>query len=113
MKRFKELDKTMRVKYIVAVLLAAVVLCALLLSGCSGEDDSISGCASCQRSCKNCQSEMTGGLNRTVNVYAYDGTLIATYTGRVDIEDNETKVLFDLDGKRYIYYNAIVEIIER
>lgn len=89
----------------VAIVLVTVLCAALLLSGCTG-------CASWQRSCKTWKSEMVGGLDRTVNVYAYDGTLIASYTGRIDIEENDTKVLFDLDGKRYIYYNAIVEVIE-
>lgn len=93
------------VKLVLAVVMLCAMAAAILLSGCTG-------CASWQRSCKTWESEVTGGLNRTVNVYAYDGTLIATYTGRIDVEENESKVLFDLDGKRYIYYNAIVEVIE-
>jgi len=92
-------------KIVLACVLLFTLCCAMLLSGCTG-------CATCQRSCKTWQSEVTGGLNRTVNVYTYDGTLIASYTGRIDIEENESKVLFDLDGKRYIYYNALVEVIE-
>jgi len=92
-------------RIIIAGVLLLTLACALVLSGCTG-------CATWQRSCKSCESEVSGGLNRTVNVYTYDGTLIATYTGRIDIEENESKVLFDLDGKRYIYYNALVEVIE-
>ena len=92
-------------KIILAAVLFTVILGSLIFSGCEG-------CATWERSCKTCQSEMTGGLNRTVNVYSYDGTLIATYSGRIDIEENESKVLFDLNGKRYIYYNALVEVIE-
>lgn len=99
------IQKRRNSRIIVAAVLLVVLCCAMILSGCTG-------CATWQRSCKTCQSEISGGLNRTVNVYAYDGTLIASYTGRIDIEQNDTKVLFDLDGKRYIYYNAIVEVIE-
>lgn len=99
------MKNTRKNKIIIAAVLAVVLCATLALSACEG-------CASWERSCKTCQSEMAGGLNRTVNVYSYDGTLIATYTGRIDIEENESKVLFDLDGKRYIYYNALVEVIE-
>lgn len=92
-------------KYILLGVIIAAVLSVVIMSG-------FTGCASIERSCKDCKSEVQGGLNRTVNVYAYDGTLIASYTGRIDIEENDTKVLFELDGKRYVYYNAIVEVIE-
>lgn len=38
---------------------------------------------------------------------------IASYEGKLDLQENESKVLFDLDGKRYVYYNAVVEVIEK
>ena len=94
-----------KAKIILATVLLVVLCAGIILTGCTG-------CATWERSCKSCQSEISGGLNRTVNVYAYNGELIATHSGRIDIEENESKVLFDLDGKRYIYYNAIVEVIE-
>lgn len=92
-------------KLILLGVIIAALLSVVIMSG-------FTGCATIERSCKDCKSEVQGGLNRTVNVYAYDGTLIASYTGRIDIEENDTKVLFELDGKRYVYYNAIVEVIE-
>ena len=74
----------------------------------------LAGCASTQRSCKSCQSDMSGGLNRIINVYTLDGELIAAYEGLIDIDDNENgSIMFDLDGKRYVYYNAIIEVIEQ
>lgn len=105
LKKIRESEHPRRVKMIMLAVLCAAMLCLSLLGGCTG-------CATWQRSCKSCQSEISGGLNRTVNVYSYNGELIATYTGRIDIEENESKVLFDMDGKRYIYYNALVEVIE-
>lgn len=73
-----------------------------------------SGCASCNRSLKSCNSNISGGLYRIVNVYSLDGKLLATYEGKIDIDDNANgSVMFDLNGKRYVYYNAIVEIIEK
>lgn len=72
------------------------------------------GCASCSRDLKSCSSDISGGLYRTVNVYSLDGKLLATYEGKIDIDDNANgSVMFDLDGKRYVYYHAIVEIIEK
>ena len=97
-----------KIKKWLAVSLIAVILTVFacsMLAGCEG-------CATWQRSCKTWQSEVTGGLDRTVNVYSQTGELIAHYEGRIDIEENESKVLFDLNGKRYIYYNALVEVIE-
>ena len=70
-------------------------------------------CSSCERSMKSCSSDIGGGLDRIVNVYDYQGEKIATYEGQIDIQANNTKVLFDLDGKRYIYYNCLVEVIEK
>ena len=72
------------------------------------------GCASCERDFKSCNSDVNGGLNRVVNVYSYDGQLIATYEGKIDIDNNSNgSIMFDMNGKRYVYYNAIVEVIEK
>ncbi len=104
-KKLREFKDQRKLKLIILAALCVIMVCLSLLGGCTG-------CATWQRSCKSWQSEISGGLNRTVNVYSYTGDLIATYTGRIDIEVNESKVLFDMDGKRYIYYNALVEVIE-
>lgn len=73
------------------------------------------GCQSMGRDIKTTQSEWIGGLDRHITVYSQNGTLLAEYDGKVDIEDNEygNKVLFDLDGKRTIVYNAVVIIQEK
>ena len=88
------------------VLATAVVAASIMFLG--------SGCASCERAIKTCNSDVGGGLHRIVNIYSYGGELIATYEGKIDIDDNtNSSVMFDLDGKRYVYYNAIVEVIEK
>ena len=73
------------------------------------------GCASCERSCVDCASEMNNGLDRIINVYTFNGTKIATYEGKIDIEHkpNVNYVLFHVNGKRYVYYFATLEIIEK
>lgn len=75
----------------------------------------LTSCASFERGMKDFKSEVSGGLKRTVNVYSKNGDLIASYDGKIDIEDSESgnKVKFELDGKRYIYYNCQVEVIEK
>lgn len=88
---------------ILRVIISGVISMALL-TGCT---------ASCERGFKDIQSDWGGGLNRQINVYSLDGNLIASHEGRIDIEDRENSILFDLDGRRYVYYNAIIEVIEK
>lgn len=73
------------------------------------------GCASCERCSTDCVSEMGNGLDRIINVYTFNGTKIATYEGKIDVEHmpNVNYVLFHVNGKRYVYYFATVEIIEK
>ena len=41
-----------------------------------------------------------------------DGKELATYKGKIDLSTNDGGyVKFDLNGKRYIYYNCFVESI--
>ena len=52
------------------------------------------------------------GIEREINIYTAHGDLLASYEGKIDIEDADGGyVKFDLDGKRYIYYNCLVETI--
>ena len=74
---------------------------------------SITGCASFERGVKDAASDITGGLNRTVTVYDYDGNVIKTYEGKIDISESDGgKVKFDLNGKRTIIYGGIVIVDE-
>ena len=70
------------------------------------------GCSSCSRAMVDIKSDIGGGLQREINVYTADGELLAHYEGKIDIETNDGGyVKFDLDGKRYIYYNCFIETI--
>ena len=80
------------------------IISMILLTGCT---------SSCERDLKDIQSDWGGGLNRQINIYSLDGNLIASHEGKIDIEDRENSILFELDGKRYVYYNAIIEVIEK
>ena len=73
---------------------------------------SLTGCASQDRFMTDIKSEVGNGLQRTVTVYTANEDVIATYEGKIDIESADGDyVKFDLDGKRYIYYNCFVETI--
>lgn len=82
----------------------SMLIVALLLCSCS---------ESCARSCKDFNSDMNGGLARTVKVYDIDGDLVAEYSGKFDIEtDNSTYILWDDEmGKRHIIYFSTFNII--
>ena len=65
-----------------------------------------------QRALVDEKSNIGNGLDRTITIYTADGEVIATYTGKIDIETNDGGYIkFDFEGKRYIYYNCFVESI--
>ena len=65
-----------------------------------------------QRAMIDQKSNLDNGLERTITIYTADGNIIATYTGKIDIETNDGGYIkFDFEGKRYIYYNCFVESI--
>ena len=87
-------------------IIAGIVCLALAVSAV--------GCASAERWGKDVRGDLTGGLNRMVNICSHDGKKIASYEGKFDVDINDSgRVKFDLNGKRYICSNAIVEIIEK
>ena len=95
----------MKKKTFIKILAGATLFAAFTFGGCT---------ASCEREWKSMKSDLNGGLQRVVNVYSLNGELIATYEGLIDIDDNENgSIMFELNGKRYVYYNAIVEVIEK
>ena len=70
---------------------------------------SLSGCASMGRFGKSILSDFGGGLDRKVMVFAYNGELLKTYEGQIDLSNSsDTEVMFDLNGKRVIITNAII-----
>lgn len=77
-------------KRIIAKMLVVFVLCFILLIG--------SSCASCDRALKSCNADISGGLYRIINIYSLDGQLLATYEGKVDIDNNQgnNSVMFEL-----------------
>lgn len=71
------------------------------------------GCASLERDCKSCKSDLSGGLDRIVIVYNLNGEEMARYEGKIDLATKDGCIQFEYNGKRIVWYNAIVSILEK
>lgn len=81
------------------VILLVLIICAM----------SLIGCESWSRSVKSVKSDLGGGLDRTVTVYSYDGTVIKSWTGKFDVSENSNETFFDDEnGKRVIIQGGII-----
>lgn len=61
-----------------------------------------------KRALKEQQSDLNGGLERTVTLYSYNGDEIKSWSGKFDVSSSETETYFDIDGKRVIIHGGIV-----
>lgn len=92
---------------ILTILVAGILIIGMFVGGFSYFKCTASG----QRALVDQKANLNNGLDRTVTIYTANGDIIARYTGKIDIEADKTYVKFDVDGKRYIYYNCFVETI--
>lgn len=97
----------MRKKYIGIVVAILVVIAVIWWNF---------GSASVNRMYRNIITDHLGGAERTVEVYTYDGKLLKTYTGTIDVSDSsgvdgETELLID-QSRRVSIINGIVIIEE-
>ena len=88
-------------KRVIFAILAAVVVAVAL-----------SSCASWERGIKDWYSEVGNGLQRTLTVYDYNGQEIRSWSGKMDVVNEENRTLFDMDGKRTIIRGGIIVIQE-
>lgn len=61
-----------------------------------------------KRALKEQESDLQGGLDRTVTLYDYNGNVIDSWSGKFDVSSSETETYFDIDGKRVIIHGGIV-----
>lgn len=66
------------------------------------------GTAKGQRALKTQESNLDGGLSRTVTVYSYSGDEIASWSGKFDVTENDQETYFDIDGRRIIIQGGII-----
>lgn len=65
------------------------------------------GCASCERSFKSCNADISGGLCRTVNVYSLDGNskLLSSTIEKIDTRFKWKATFYGERKIQYIIYN--------
>lgn len=86
-----------------------IVISALAAFGIVVGCVALSGCSSCSRSMKSFGSDISGGLDRTVTVYDYNGNVLGEWSGKFDISEDDNEIYFDDEnGKRVIIQNGIV-----
>lgn len=73
----------------------------------------LQGCASCSRAAKTFNSNMSGGLDRTVTLYDNTGNVIDSWEGKIDIQYQDGRTLFDLDEQRVTITGGIVVVEEK
>ena len=94
-------------KKTIIVIIAVVLIGAGILFG-------IFGTQSGKRAVKSFFSDFGGGLDRTMTVYEYNGKEIAKYEGKMDIQYEDNRVLFDDEnGKRHQIVGGIVIVDEK
>ena len=89
--------------------LALVAMVGLTATNCT-EAQQRSCTEAQQREIKSIKSNWTGGLNRTVTVYDYNGRKIKSWSGQFDVKETDrNSVYFDTeDGKRVIVSGGII-----
>lgn len=96
----KNINKITIIKII--LYLIVTILLVVTLSGCSSLDSSM----------KDLESEFGNGLNRVVKIYSQNGELLGTYEGKINIEYDEDRVLFQVDrGKRIGVYSKTATVV--
>lgn len=91
------------------IAIASVTIGILVGMACIGGAIFYLNTESGKRAIKDMESEMGGGINRTVAVYDVSGELIKTYEGKFDVEVGNTSgnpyiVFDDENNKRHIVY---------
>ena len=89
---------------IAATVFIVLVVIAILFVSCGGEN--------AKRLRKSIFSNYTGGLDRTVTLYDYEGDVLRTWSGKIDLTESQDELMFDLNGKRTVIQGGIRVIDE-
>ena len=83
------------------IFLALAIVATVGLTSCT---------ESAQRNLKSIKSEWTGGLNRRVEVYDYNGSLIKSWAGKFDVQETDRNSVYfdDAMGRRVIVHGGII-----
>lgn len=83
---------------------SAITALAITMTGCTGSQE---------RGIKNIKSNWTGGLNRTITLYDYNGKAVRTWEGKIDMSESVNETDFIVNGKRVIIHGGIVVAEEK
>ena len=90
---------------IIATIIVAIAICGGILFWLYGTESGA-------RAIKDTKSNASGGIERTVTVYDFDGDIIQQYSGKFDVEYNSERIKFDDEnGKRHIIYYTTGTVI--
>ena len=87
-----------------ALIATAITVLAITVTGCTGSQE---------RGIKNIKSNWTGGLNRTITLYNYNGKAVRTWEGKIDMSESVNETDFIVNGKRVIIHGGIVVAEEK
>ena len=87
-----------------ALIAAVITVLAINVTGCTGSQE---------RGIKNIKSNWTGGLNRTITLYDYNGKAVRTWEGKIDMSESVNETDFIVNGKRVIIHGGIVVAEEK
>ena len=87
-----------------ALIATAITVLAITVTGCTGSQE---------RGIKNIKSNWTGGLNRTITLYDYNGKAVRTWEGKIDMSESVNETDFIVNGKRVIIHGGIVVAEEK
>ena len=91
-------------------IIVGVIVCIVILAGLLAYHNLTE---TGKREKKTEKSNLSGGINRTVTVYDYNGNKIDSWTGTFDVTNSEYETYFDIDGKRVVVHGGIVINEER
>lgn len=102
-------DDTSDKRKIAVPVVIAIGVCAALLAGMLFYYNRTE---SGRRAYHTQESNLTGGLNRTVRVYDVNGELIVEYSGQFDVDHDESRILFDDEnGNRHVIYYSVATVV--
>ncbi len=102
-------ERTARVGFSIATAVTVLITVAICWGFIWYRNNSESG----RRALRDQESNLSGGIERTVSVYDVNGNLIKEYSGKFDIEtDHDSYILFDDEnGNRHMIYYTTGTII--
>ena len=86
------------------LIVIAIIITLLFTVGCTGNQ---------QRGIKSVKSNLTGGLNRTITLYDYNGKEIRKWKGKIDLSEAENETDFIVNNKRVLIHGGITVIEEK